>query len=272
MIIAIDGPAASGKGTLAKRIAAHFGLAPPRHRPALPRRGPRREAARRRARATRRPPPPRPWRSIRPRSTIPTCAAPAPARPPRSWPASREVRAALLRVPARLCPPARPGAVLDGRDIGTVVCPDADVKIYVTATPEVRAQRRYLETERPRRARHLRGGAGRHPPPRRARCRPRGVAHAAGRRRLLAGYQQFGYRSRIRHRRRCDPKEGRPARARLKGVAPIQLAQGSSGGRTHTSWAQAGSRGPRAACDAAIRPPRPSPEHVNRSRNEHRRQ
>jgi cytidylate kinase len=38
-----------------------------------------------------------------------------------------------------------PGAVLDGRDIGTVVCPDADVKIYVTATAEVRAQRRYLE-------------------------------------------------------------------------------------------------------------------------------
>ena len=32
-----------------------------------------------------------------------------------------------------------PGAVLDGRDIGTVICPDADVKIYVTATPEVRA-------------------------------------------------------------------------------------------------------------------------------------
>jgi cytidylate kinase len=38
-----------------------------------------------------------------------------------------------------------PGAVLDGRDIGTVICPDADVKIYVTATPEVRAQRRAAE-------------------------------------------------------------------------------------------------------------------------------
>jgi cytidylate kinase len=37
------------------------------------------------------------------------------------------------------------GAVLDGRDIGTVVCPDADVKIYVTAAPEIRAQRRCLE-------------------------------------------------------------------------------------------------------------------------------
>ena len=54
------------------------------------------------------------------------------------------VRAAILdyqRTFAR-----RPeGAVLDGRDIGTVVCPDADVKIYVTATPEVRAERRFLE-------------------------------------------------------------------------------------------------------------------------------
>jgi cytidylate kinase len=38
-----------------------------------------------------------------------------------------------------------PGAVLDGRDIGTVICPGADVKIFVTATPEVRARRRALE-------------------------------------------------------------------------------------------------------------------------------
>lgn len=38
-----------------------------------------------------------------------------------------------------------PGAVLDGRDIGTVVCPNADAKLYVTADPEVRAERRYLE-------------------------------------------------------------------------------------------------------------------------------
>ena len=37
--------------------------------------------------------------------------------------------------------------MLDGRDIGTVICPDADVKIYVTATPEVRAQRRHLEKQ-----------------------------------------------------------------------------------------------------------------------------
>jgi cytidylate kinase len=42
-------------------------------------------------------------------------------------------------------PSRPPGAVLDGRDIGTVICPDADVKIFVTATPEVRARRRAAE-------------------------------------------------------------------------------------------------------------------------------
>lgn len=40
-----------------------------------------------------------------------------------------------------------PGTVVDGRDIGTVVCPDADVKLYVTASPETRAKRRFLELE-----------------------------------------------------------------------------------------------------------------------------
>ena len=39
----------------------------------------------------------------------------------------------------------RPGSVLDGRDIGTVVCPDAEAKIFVTASPEVRARRRHAE-------------------------------------------------------------------------------------------------------------------------------
>jgi cytidylate kinase len=55
-----------------------------------------------------------------------------------------EVRAALVAFQRDFA--ARPpGAVLDGRDIGTVICPEADVKIYVTATPEVRARRRMLE-------------------------------------------------------------------------------------------------------------------------------
>src|SRR5262249_35714212 len=55
-----------------------------------------------------------------------------------------EVRAALLAL-QRDFGRAAPGAVLDGRDIGTVIFPDADVKIYVDATPEVRARRRAAE-------------------------------------------------------------------------------------------------------------------------------
>src|SRR5262245_49834494 len=55
-----------------------------------------------------------------------------------------EVRAALLDFQREFGRKA-PGAVLDGRDIGTVIFPDADVKIFVTATPEVRARRRMLE-------------------------------------------------------------------------------------------------------------------------------
>ena len=42
----------------------------------------------------------------------------------------------------------KPGAVLDGRDIGTVVCPHADVKLFITAAPEERARRRHLELQR----------------------------------------------------------------------------------------------------------------------------
>jgi len=60
----------------------------------------------------------------------------------------REVRAALLdfqRNFARQPPRACRGAVLDGRDIGTVVCPDAQVKLFITATREVRARRRHEE-------------------------------------------------------------------------------------------------------------------------------
>jgi cytidylate kinase len=55
-----------------------------------------------------------------------------------------EVRAVLVGIQRTFA--ANPaGAVLDGRDIGTVICPDADVKIFVTATPEVRARRRAAE-------------------------------------------------------------------------------------------------------------------------------
>ncbi len=62
--------------------------------------------------------------------------------------ANSGVRAALLEFQRRFAvtpPRGAPGAVLDGRDIGTVVCPDATVKFFVTASPQIRAHRRWLE-------------------------------------------------------------------------------------------------------------------------------
>ena len=145
MIIAIDGPAASGKGTLATRVAAHFGL---HHldtgllyravaRDVL-RRGKSLEDAIAAADAA---------RALDPA----TLADPALRGPGAGEAASivagiAQVRAALREF-QRSFARQPPGAVLDGRDIGTVVCPEADIKIYVTATPQVRARRRYLEME-----------------------------------------------------------------------------------------------------------------------------
>jgi cytidylate kinase len=57
-----------------------------------------------------------------------------------------EVRAALVAF-QRDFAATPPGAVLDGRDIGTVICPDAEVKIFVVATPQERARRRAAELE-----------------------------------------------------------------------------------------------------------------------------
>jgi cytidylate kinase len=143
MIIAIDGPAASGKGTLAKRIAAHYQL------PHLDTGLLYRAVA----------------RDVRKRGDAPddpiAAAEAARSLDPASLddPALRgygigdaasivgripEVRAALLKLQQDFA--AQPGgAVLDGRDIGTVVCPGADIKIFVTASPEIRAERRFLE-------------------------------------------------------------------------------------------------------------------------------
>lgn len=143
MIIAIDGPAASGKGTLARRIASHYRLnyldtgslyravayevlkndRDPNDTSAAfsaaelldvdrIEQGQIRSAA------------------------IGQAASIVAAKP--------EVRAAILQT-QRDFAARKPGAVLDGRDIGTVVCPDADVKLYITASPEVRAHRRWLE-------------------------------------------------------------------------------------------------------------------------------
>lgn len=62
--------------------------------------------------------------------------------------AKPDVRAALLETQRRFAhnpPTGKAGVVMDGRDIGTVICPDADVKLYVTASDEARAHRRWLE-------------------------------------------------------------------------------------------------------------------------------
>jgi len=143
MIIAIDGPAASGKGTLGKRIAAHYSLI---HLDTG-----------------------KLYRAVA-RDTLAAGASPADqaaglaaaealdlgtlgdpflmdgrlgeaASIVASHAAVRNALLAYQRAFAR----RKPGVVLDGRDIGTVICPDADVKLFVTATPEERARRRFLE-------------------------------------------------------------------------------------------------------------------------------
>lgn len=145
MIIAIDGPAASGKGTLAKRLAAHYGY---RHLDtgAIYRAVAHElisqgvdlgdEAAAVSA-----------ARGLDPQTLddpalkshqVGTAASVISAYP--------EVREVLLNFQRQFAAHP-PGAVLDGRDIGTVICPNADVKIFVVAEPEVRARRRTLEAQ-----------------------------------------------------------------------------------------------------------------------------
>jgi len=146
MIIAIDGPAASGKGTLAKRLAAHFGL--PHLDTGLLYRAVGRIAIDRgldlddagaaadiaeqfdvaELDETR----------LRGREMGEAASVVA---------AHPKVRKALLDLQRRFA--HQPGgAVLDGRDIGTVIAPGAEMKIFVTAAPEIRARRRHLELER----------------------------------------------------------------------------------------------------------------------------
>jgi cytidylate kinase len=143
MIIAIDGPAASGKGTLGKRLAAHFGL---RHldtgliyravAKALLDAGHAPDDRERAIAAAKALDPAQFDEKALKRHAIGEAASIVSAVP--------EVRAALLAF-QRDFAAAPPGAVLDGRDIGTVIAPDADVKIFVVAAPEERARRRAAE-------------------------------------------------------------------------------------------------------------------------------
>jgi CMP/dCMP kinase len=145
MIIAIDGPAASGKGTLAKRIAAHFGLAC--LDTGLLYRAVARDVLASGAALENEAAAAAAARSVDPA----TLADPGLRMPGLGDAASvvariPAVRAALLDVQRDFARTA-PGAVLDGRDIGTVVCPGADIKIFVTADVAVRARRRFEELQ-----------------------------------------------------------------------------------------------------------------------------
>lgn len=142
MIIAVDGPTASGKGTIAKALAAHFGL--PHLDTGLLYRAVGRQVA---------------LNGGDPddaADALVACAFPERllADPELRSESSgglasrvsvhRPVRAALLER-QRIFASQPGGAVLDGRDIGTVIAPDADAKLFVTASVEARARRRYLE-------------------------------------------------------------------------------------------------------------------------------
>src|SRR5262245_31346393 len=144
MIIAIDGPAASGKGTLGRRLAAHYGL---RHLDT----GLIYRAVAKALLDAGQAPSADPVRAVAAAEALDpsafdeaTLKAQAVGEAASLVSAIPQVRGAVLAF-QRDFGRTPPGAVLDGRDIGTVVFPDADVKIYVTATPEVRAGRRTAE-------------------------------------------------------------------------------------------------------------------------------
>jgi len=148
-VIALDGPSAAGKGTLARRLAEHYDLA---H---LDTGSLYRAVGRRILRDGRDP------KDTKYAAEIATNLQPVDLTDPelRSEATSQassivaaipKVRANLLawqREFAKNPPPGKRGVILDGRDIGTVICPDADVKLFVTAGLEARAERRFQELQ-----------------------------------------------------------------------------------------------------------------------------
>src|SRR6201996_221569 len=145
MIIAIDGPAASGKGTLGKRLARHYGY---RHldtgviyravAKALLDAGADLADEMLAVSAALALDPEKFGDPALKTQTVGDAASVVSAIP--------KVREVLLNFQRQFAADP-PGAVLDGRDIGTVICPDADVKIFVVADPEIRARRRTLEAK-----------------------------------------------------------------------------------------------------------------------------
>jgi cytidylate kinase len=149
LTIAIDGPAAAGKGTLARRLAAEYNLAyldsGSLYRGtalSLLRQGLESPAETAAVAAA---------RQLKPELlTDPEIRAEATGKLASQVAAIPAVRAALLdwqRGFAQHPPAGKPGAVLDGRDIGTVVLPDAMVKLFITASDEARAMRRFKELQ-----------------------------------------------------------------------------------------------------------------------------
>lgn len=134
--VAIDGPAAAGKGTLSKRVAAEFGFAHLDSGLLYRATG---------ARVLSGADPVEAAQSLTPqdmaRDDLRTTDVAQAASKVAALP---DVRAALVEF-QRDFARRDGGAVIDGRDIGTVICPNADVKLFVTASDAVRAERRYLE-------------------------------------------------------------------------------------------------------------------------------
>jgi len=134
--VAIDGPAAAGKGTISKAVAAHFGFA---HLDtgllyrAVGARVLEGDAAIKAAETL--------TEADLARSDLRTAEV---ADAASKVAALADVRAALVDF-QRAFAARDGGAVLDGRDIGTVICPDAEVKLFATASAEIRAQRRFEE-------------------------------------------------------------------------------------------------------------------------------
>jgi cytidylate kinase len=148
MIIAIDGPAASGKGTLAQRLAEHFGFA---H---LDTGGLYRAVALHALESGGDPADPAVAEAAAKQVRAGDLADPRLREEPVAHAASvvaaiPAVRQALLAFQRNFArhPQGATGAVLDGRDIGTVICPDADAKFFVTASLEARARRRLKELQ-----------------------------------------------------------------------------------------------------------------------------
>lgn len=143
LVIAVDGPAASGKGTLARRLAAHFRL--PHLDTGLLYRGVAKalleagealdDTAAAESRAISLDVAALDESQLRGREMGEAASVVA---------AMPEVRAALLTLQRKFARQGA-GAVLDGRDIGTVICPTAKAKLFVTASPEIRAARRLKE-------------------------------------------------------------------------------------------------------------------------------